>query len=207
MNRITYPLVMAVWTIVCGDNSQAAEQPVSIAALPREMVDVESMARWPVKKREFTSKQASSYDRAKVAPDQPGWFAINDNTQYLSTEQNDGRIEHVMMDTDGPGAIARFWLTASRPKDGVLRIYLDHAREPLLSFPGFDLLEGDLRIGEPLAQARPDYSPQGGGSNLYLPIPTRSIAKWRGKRKARGLVTKSSTITHTRLSNSKRLSR
>ena len=39
------------------------------------------------------------------------------------------------------------------------------------SLPAFDLLQGDLNIGAPLAQAHPGYTLKGGGNTLYLPIP------------------------------------
>jgi hypothetical protein len=133
------------------------------------MVDVEAITRWP--EPEFTCKQASSYDRQKVAPDKPGWFANNDNTQYIRTEETDGRKENVMMDADGPGAIVRFWLTAGGDKQGVIRIYLDGDKTPAVTFTDFDLLKGDLKVGVPLAQAHPGYQPNFGGNNLYFPIP------------------------------------
>ena len=46
-----------------------ALEPVTLDSLLHEMVDVESIARWP--EHEFTCKQASSHDRKKVAPDHP----------------------------------------------------------------------------------------------------------------------------------------
>lgn len=159
-----------------------AGTPVTIDSLLNEMVDVESIARWP--QHEFTCKQASSYDRAKVARNKPGWFANNDNTQYIRTEETDSRKENVMMDADGPGAIVRFWLTAGGPKDGVMRVYLDGDKVPTITFTEFSLLKGNLHINAPLAQAHPG----GLGNNLYLPIPYAKHCKvtWEeGKHGAR----------------------
>ena len=152
-----------------------AAEPVTFESLLNEMVNIESIARWPL--QEFTCKQASSYDRAKVAPDKPGWFANNDNTQYIRSEVNSGRTEHVMMEADGPGALVRFWLTAGGEKGGVLRIYLDGDAGPALTFPAFDLLQGHLKPGMPLAQPHPGYTEKGGGNNLYLPIPYEKHCK------------------------------
>jgi len=132
------------------------------------MIDVEAVARWPL--AEFTCNQVSSYDRAKVAPDQPGWFGNEDHTNYLRTEVNAGRTEHVLMDAEGPGVIVRFWLTAGGEKDGALRIYLDGQATPAMQFDGFDLLRSGLAIEAPLAQPHPGYSAKSGGANLYLPI-------------------------------------
>ena len=152
---------------------------VTLDSLLKEMVDVESIARWP--QPEFTCKQASSYDRKKVAPDKPNWFANHDNTEYIRAEETDGRKENVMMDADGPGAIVRFWLTAGGPKEGTMRIYLDGATVPAVTFTEYSLLKGDLKVGAPLAQAHPG----GLGNNLYLPIPYAKHCKvtWEEKSK------------------------
>ena len=143
---------------------------VTLESLLKEMVDYGAVARWP--QPEFTCKQASSYDRGTVAPDKPGWFANNDQNQFIRTEENQGRKERVMLDADGPGCIVRFWLTTDRNKKGTLRIYLDGAEESALAFPAYDLLSGDLKIGPPLVQPHPGYRPDAnGGNNFYLPIP------------------------------------
>jgi hypothetical protein len=139
-------------------------------SLLAELTDYAAVACWP--QPEFTCKQASSYDRGTVAPDKPGWFANNDQNQFIRTEDNQGRKERVMLDADGPGCIVRFWLSTKRNKKGTLRIYLDGATEPALAFPTYDLLSGDLKIGAPLVQPHPGYRPDGnGGNNFYLPIP------------------------------------
>ena len=161
---------------------QAAE--VTLDSLLREMADYGAVARWP--QPEFTCKQASSYDRAKVAPDKPGWFANGDNTKYIRSEENEGRKEQVMMEADGPGAIVRFWLTAGGNKQGVIRIYLDGNTAPAVTFTEFDLLKGDLKISAPLAQAHPGYRPNFGGNTLYFPIPYAKHCKvtWEEKSKS-----------------------
>lgn len=147
-----------------------AHGEVSLTSLLKDMVDFDAVARWP--QPEFTCKQASSYDRAEVSPDKPGWFANNDFSQYIRTEENVGRKECVMMDADGPGCIVRFWLTTTKNKSGVLRIYLDDNAAPALIFPAFNLLSGDLNLAAPLLQPHPGYSPtENGGNTLMLPIP------------------------------------
>jgi Protein of unknown function (DUF2961) len=158
----------------------SAAETVSLESLLKEMVDTEAIARWPAP--DFTCKQASSYDRAKIAPDKPSWFANHDNTQYIRSEANEGRQEQVMMDADGPGALVRFWLTAGGPKNGVMRIYLDGAATSAVTFAEFDLLKGDLKIGAPLAQAHPGNR----GNNLYLPIPYAKHCKVTWEEKSKG---------------------
>ena len=91
----------------------AVPAEVTLDSLLTEMVDFSAVARWP--QPSYTCRQFSSYDRATVAPDKPGWFANEDHTQYLRDDETDGRKEHVMMDTDGPGSLVRFWLTSTPP--------------------------------------------------------------------------------------------
>ena len=114
----------------------AAAAPITLASLLGDLIDVDSIARWP--SPAYSCRQASSYDRAKIAPDKPGWFANNDNTNFLRTDSIDGRTEQVMLDEPGPGTLVRFWLTAGGEKNGVLRIYLDFG--------------GQVRIDEPMTQ-------------------------------------------------------
>jgi hypothetical protein len=147
-----------------------ARAEVRLESLLEEMSDFSAVARWP--QPEFICRQASSYDRETVAPDRPGWFANNDQNQFIRTEENEGRQERVMLDAKGPGCIVRFWLTTDKNKKGTLRIYLDGNPEPALVFSAFDLLSGDLNLGLPLAEPHPGYRPDSnGGNNLYLPIP------------------------------------
>lgn len=61
---------------------------VTLNSLLVEMMDFGAVARWP--QPEFTCRQASSYDRGTVAPDQPGWFANSDQNQFIRTRNLDG---------------------------------------------------------------------------------------------------------------------
>ena len=161
-------LVSCATILVAVSLASAAE--VTLNSLLEEMTDFGAVARWPSPM--FTTRQCSSYDRAEVAPDQPGWFANADFSQYIREEDHAGRKEKVMMDADGPGSIVRFWLTTTENKKGTLRIYLDGNPEPTFVFPAFDLLAGDLNLSGPLDQAHPGYNPTAnGGNTLMLPIP------------------------------------
>lgn len=143
--------------------------PVSLESLLREMTDAGSLAKWPTSA--YTAHEASSYDRATVAENQPGWWANNDFSQYIRSEENDGRKEEVLMDADGPGAIVRFWLTAGSPKKGTLRIYLDGSASPTFTFTGFDLKTGGFSLPPALLYTHESYSANMGGSTSYLPLP------------------------------------
>ncbi|MDR0352770.1 MAG: DUF2961 domain-containing protein [Opitutaceae bacterium] len=155
-----------------------AGDAVSIASLLREMTDRDERARFPAPA--FTCAQASSYDRATVAPGQPGWFANSDRSMFLRVEHERGRREFVMFDAAGPGAIVRFWMTFSGPNcgRGTLRIYIDGAAEPAVSGSAFDVLSGPAITSAPLADSvskLTDYARR--GHNLYFPIPYAKSCK------------------------------
>lgn len=139
-----------------------AAAPVTLEALLREMVDRDAIARFP--EPAYRTLQASSYDRASVAPDQPGWFANDDRGKYVRTESRGGRTEYVLMDVEGPGAVVRVW-SANPEVGGTMRVYLDGASEPALSGPGADLLGGGGPVAGPIGGLRAR------GYSLYLPIP------------------------------------
>ena len=86
---------------LCAAGAQAAapDGPVTLAALLAELTNTAAIARWP--QPAFTCRQASSYDREQVAPDQPGWFANRDCSQFIRAEEHQGRKEQVMLDAFG----------------------------------------------------------------------------------------------------------
>lgn len=162
----------------------AVRGEITLESLLREMVNRDAIAQWP--QPEWTCKQASSYDRKTIGPDQPGWFANNDHTQYIRAEVTEGRTEQVMLDVDGPGALVRFWLTTADKKAGTIRIYLDGQTQPSLTFSAFDLLASDLKVEKPLLEAHPGYGPERGGNTLYLPIPYGKHCKVTWEEKSGG---------------------
>ncbi len=149
--------------------ASAASKTVTLQSLLTELTDVDVVARWP--EPEYTSYEASSYDRRRTGPDKPDWFANNDHSQFVRVEERAGRREQVMLDVDGPGAIVRFWLTSNDKRAGTLRVYLDRAEQPVLLFNSYDLMFSEL-AASPLLHPHTSYNPMGGGgSTLYLPIP------------------------------------
>jgi hypothetical protein len=144
-------------------------QQVTLASLLREQADFSAVAKWP--HPYYQEIQASSYDRKSIVPDQPGWFANDDRSQYIRTETVNGHRELVMMDADGPGAIVRFWLTTFK-RNGTIRIYFDGSKVPAITVPAYDLMKSGLNLGPALLQAHSSYEPkEKGGSTLYLPLP------------------------------------
>ena len=144
----------------------AGSAPVTVESLLREMTDRDALARWP--EPAYRTAQASSYDRRSTAPGAEGWFANDDYSQFIREEDHAGRREWVMMETDGPGAVTRFWMGMSTPKlpaTGVLRFYLDGADRPALEERADALLSGRSFAQPPLAEVTAR------GHNLYFPIP------------------------------------
>ncbi|MDF7799032.1 DUF2961 domain-containing protein [Pontiellaceae bacterium B1224] len=137
-----------------------AREPVSIESLLNEMVDRDSVARFP--NTDFRLKQESSYNRASVTPDEPkGWFTNHDfnsndkDHNFVRIEENNGQKEWVLMDHEGPGAIVRTWMPFMKPDkpdtDIEIRIYLDGSKEPVLEGNMLGLLDGTGLIPYPLA--------------------------------------------------------
>ncbi len=149
-----------------------AQKSISIESLLKEMVDRNELAKYP--DPTFTCNQFSSYDRATVAKDEPGWFANRDRSMFIRMENKDGRKEFVMMDTEGPGAIVRLWMTFSGENcgRGTMRIYVDDYDKPVIEGAAFDILSGNIVTGPPLAASVPESAPyEYRGHNLYFPVP------------------------------------
>ena len=140
----------------------AADAVVTVRSLLEEMVDRDRLPQLPT--MPFIAGQASSYDRASIAPDKPGWFANHDFGMYIRTETSRGRTEYVMMDVDGPGAITRWW-EGDHEADAVIRVYLDGSDKPAIEENIDKLLSGTGQIKPPLAAITCL------GLNSYFPIP------------------------------------
>lgn len=162
-----------IFLLICATIGLAAhychcQEVVNMARLLKEMRAIEQVARYP--EPVYTLKQASSYDRRSTVRNEAGWFANGDFNQFIRQEERDGRVEYVMMDAEGPGAIVRFWLTCLE-KPGTIRFYFDNKKEPTITVPGFDLLKAGLDLGSALLNPHTNYDPQGkGGNTLYLPL-------------------------------------
>ena len=112
-------LSVAVATIAAaaGGDRGPGQQSVSVASLLREMVDPDAATYRT--DRPWTTRLWSSCDRSSVAPDRPGWFANDDRNKFVRNETNAaGKVEHVLLDAKGPGAIVRFWITVEKVDDG-----------------------------------------------------------------------------------------
>jgi hypothetical protein len=141
-----------------------APRSITVEILLAEMTDLENLALRP--EPFFKHAQASSYDReSRAGRASDAWFANRDVGQYVRTETNAGRTEHVLADLEGPGAVTRFW-SANPDRTNVARFYFDGEAAPRLALPFEALFHG----GEGLFG--PDFSYiSGTGGNLYFPLP------------------------------------
>jgi len=173
--RNKFKTVTVLVTVLIFQSYGFSQTSITLQTLLDEMTDVSSVAKWPVVT--YTMKQASSYDRKSVAPDQPGWFANGDYNQFIRIEQKGDRSEYIMMDADGPGAIVRFWLT-TLVKPGILRFYFDNESTASVTIPAYDLMKADFNLGKALLNQHSSYEPAGkGGNTLYLPLPYQQHCK------------------------------
>jgi hypothetical protein len=93
-----------------------------------------------------------------------GWYANQDWSHFIRKEENDGRVEWVMLDVEGPGCIVRFWMGGNAPY-GKLRFYLDGSRKPVIEETADALLGHGALVGRPLSAVRSR------GLNFFFPIP------------------------------------
>ncbi len=164
VRRILLPVLFLL--LLLSPSTQAAS--VSLSSLLEEMLDRNAITQFP--NPEYTCKQASSYDRASKSPNEKGWFANGDASQFVRDEMNGDRKEWVLMDEKGPGAIVRWWITAPHYKVN-FRIYFDGKAEPEITANIGDLIGGKYLVDSPLSAVRAN------GRNLYLPIPYEKSIK------------------------------
>ncbi|RFM26770.1 glycoside hydrolase family 172 protein [Deminuibacter soli] len=174
MKKLVILLSLLLCTcIIC--SAQTPPPTITMGSLLQEMTDAETVTRYP--SPAYTLKQASSYDRKSVSPDQPGWFANGDANQFIREEKKAAHSEFVLLDADGPGVIVRFWLT-TLAKKGIMRFYFNHEPTPSLQIPAFDLMKGGFNAGQGLLIPHSSYEPEGkGGNTLYLPLPYQQHCK------------------------------
>lgn len=148
------------------------DRVITFRSLLKEMADPEAITRFP--DPGYRLVQFSSYDRLSIHPDSSGWFANNDYTNFIREEVTDGRREYVMLETEGPGAVVRWWMTFGNANalNSYIRVYIDDVAEPVIEGMAPALLGEDLLAPWPLSSSvSPLTEPQRRGYNLYLPIP------------------------------------
>lgn len=146
-----------------------AGERVTMASLLDEMVSFEAAAEFP--DPYYTCKMISSYDRRTVSPDKDWWYANDDGVGFNRLDTIHGRVEKVMFEADGPGAITRIWITTPI-KNGILRFYFDGEEHPRLVIPAYDMTRAPFKAGSALSLIHTNYTPEGlGGNTFMLPMP------------------------------------
>ncbi len=175
--RILLFTLIMLSPLVC---SAGPASVVNLESLLAEMCDPAAVARLP--DPPYRSLQASSYNRASVARDQPdqgatGWFADSDGTGFIRIEKNArGEDEWVVMEHTGPGCITKMWTPFFyfnfQERGGPnIRVYLDGATEPVLDEPFIALTRGEGSLKPPFGAATAR------AGNTYLPIAFARGAK------------------------------
>lgn len=159
-------LFVAVFSKSCKDTNRQ----ITTGLLLQEMTNREELTKFP--KPFYHCRQFSSYDRESVSPNQPGWYANYDRSHFIRIEHNNRR-EFVLLDTEGPGAIVRFWITLGNyGGNGILRFYLDGNETPAIEGDVLEIMSGGALVEYPLScsvSEETEYLKR--GHNLYLPIP------------------------------------
>lgn len=174
MRSIQRKTLLVIWTtillVLTSCNGNPSKNVITLETLLNEMVSVEELARFP--DPYYMSLQESSYDRASISPDLPGWFANNDGFGIIRVDTIKDRIEKVMFNETGPGVITRIWITTI-DKRGTWRFYFDGSDTPGLVIPAYDLMQMNIPgIGRGFVQPHTSYEPEGkGGNTCFLPIP------------------------------------
>jgi hypothetical protein len=87
---------------------------------------------------------------------------------------------HVLAEMDGPGCLVRLW-SANPSEGGMVRIYLDHAPEPIIAARLQDLLGGswakDIQGKKVIPFPKPLVGERGKGWTLLFPIPYQKHCK------------------------------
>ncbi|MCA9490985.1 MAG: DUF2961 domain-containing protein [Myxococcales bacterium] len=150
------------------------------------MSDADGLARFPDPAPTVTLH--ASWDRAQLTQG----FANGDRGQFEGERTFGDRVEHVLVDADGPGAIVRTW-AANPDAGGTLRIRLDGAERPIVEMPFADWLpetqgRGHLSM-RPLPYARHLLMTvdDNAGRGLYWQVETATwppgtpLQSWAGR--------------------------
>lgn len=176
-------LMLFVFVICLSCDKKQQKNDVTFETLLDEMINRDELPKVPI--HSYTLKQSSSYDRNAKSPKED-WFANKDGSGIIRTEVNSGRTEHVLMDTEGPGAIVRFWSTnlTWEFSNGTLRFYLDDSETPQIEGKYRDILGGNMLVEGILSTKtggfQENHQGEGyilGAVNLYLPIPYAKSCK------------------------------
>ncbi|SFS85394.1 Protein of unknown function [Zhouia amylolytica] len=164
-------LIICFLCLVSGIQAQQVYD-VTLKSLLKEMTSRESITRFPEYK--FFTRHVSSYDRSSTSPLKKNWFHNWDMNQWEGVEETKNGKEYVLMNVEAPGAITHFWMTGAGKNrgQGILRIYIDGNKEPVISQTIRSFIGENKEVGYPLScSVSPLTVPDERGHNLYIPIP------------------------------------
>ena len=174
MRKAVYFFCAVAAAVSCGRNS---EKCVTLGSLLDEMVSYDVLASYP--DPSYKTMQVSSYDRRTRDAQEPGWFANDDGFGYERADTVDGRIEKVLFDEKGPGAVTRIWMT-TKDKTGILRFYFDGSDSPEVVIDSYDMDRFPVAAGFPLSLTHTHYDRNikgVGGNTFFLPLPYSSSCR------------------------------
>ncbi len=132
-----------------------------------EMTDIQAIPCYPTSA--YKARQLTSYDRRSVIPNTPSWHSNDDWGGFIRYEANNGRVERVLFDEQGPGVITRIITTGGA--DGAnLRFYFDGEKEASITIPAYDIARLPIDIPEGMIYKHEHY-PTTQGCSMYYPIP------------------------------------
>lgn len=169
-NVIILFLCIVNMSVLCGcsyQNTISQPQPITLSVLMDEMISPEADVSFP--EPYYTSEQMTSYDRKSVIPNTPSWHANDDWGGFIRYEANNGRVEKVLFDAEGPGVITRI-ITTGGDKDANLRIYFDGEAEASIMIPSYDIAKLPIEIPAGMIYMHEHY-PTTQGCSFYYPIP------------------------------------
>ena len=175
MKKIFYILASALFTACAAQSGH--DGMITMETLLAEMTSYDAVVSYP--KVPYKTLQTSSYDRRTVSPDKPFWFANNDGFGYERLDTVDGRIEKVLFEQNGPGAVTRIWMT-TKDKRGTLRFYFDGSDNPEITIAAYDMDRFPVAVGRPFSLTHTHYvrDIEGvGGNTFFLPLPYAESCK------------------------------
>ena len=168
---------MFAFLLAAAASISAAADGVDFGSLLDEMLSRQELSKTPI--HPYRLKMYGSWDKATKPGTQgtEAWVANNDNTNFIRIEENEGRKERVLLESTGPGAVVRFWVTiANTTTPGTIRFYVDG--EKVLEGQVWDLLSGRIVGGSPICDAvSPQTSRRERGYDFYLPVPYAESCK------------------------------
>ena len=149
------------------------EAIITLTSLMDEMISVEKDPCFPGPY--YTAGQLTSYDRRSVIPNTPSWHANDDWAGFVRYEANNGRVEKVLFDEQGPGVITRI-ITTGNDKNTNLRFYFDGEPEASFVIPSFDISKFPVEIPPGMIYMHEHY-PTTRGCSSYYPLPYQKSCK------------------------------